>query len=75
MIGPKGKFMLEPDDDRTHLYISTGTGIAPFISMIRETMLHGAPRRTVLLNGCSYARRAGLRAPSSRPGRPIPPTG
>ena len=29
MIGPKGKFMLEPDDDRTHLFVSTGTGIAP----------------------------------------------
>ena len=59
MIGPKGKFMLEPDDDRTHLYISTGTGIAPFISMVRETMLHGAPRRTVLINGCSYADELG----------------
>ena len=59
MIGPKGKFMLEPEDDRTHLYVSTGTGIAPFISMIRETMAHGAPRRTVLLNGCSYAPELG----------------
>ena len=52
MIGPKGKFMLEPDDARTHLYVSTGTGIAPFISMIRETMAQGKPRKTVLLNGC-----------------------
>ena len=24
MIGPKGKFTLEPDDDRTHLFISSG---------------------------------------------------
>ena len=24
MIGPKGKFMLEPDDDRTHVFISSG---------------------------------------------------
>ncbi len=31
MIGPKGKFTLEPDDDRTHLFISTGTGNAPFV--------------------------------------------
>ena len=61
MIGPKGKFMLEPEDDRTHLYVSTGTGIAPFISMIRETMAHGAPRRTVLLNGCSFATELGYR--------------
>ncbi|MEO5965533.1 MAG: FAD-binding oxidoreductase [Candidatus Limnocylindrales bacterium] len=62
MIGPKGKFMLEPDDDRTHLYLSTGTGIAPFISMVRETMAHGKPRRTVLVNGCSFAPELGYRA-------------
>jgi ferredoxin-NADP reductase len=61
MIGPKGKFMLEPDDQRTHLYVSTGTGIAPFISMIRETMVHRKPRKTVLLNGCSYADELGYR--------------
>ena len=36
MIGPKGKFMLEPDDERTHLFISTGTGNAPFISMMKR---------------------------------------
>ena len=62
MIGPKGKFMLEPDDTRTHLYVSTGTGIAPFISMIRETMAQGQPRRTVLLNGCSFQDELGYRA-------------
>ena len=31
----EGRFMLEPDDHRTHLYVSTGTGIAPFVAMIR----------------------------------------
>ena len=35
MIGPKGKFMLQPDDDRTHLFISSGTGNAPFVAMMR----------------------------------------
>lgn len=62
MIGPKGKFMLEPDDTRTHLYVSTGTGIAPFISMIREGLAQGKVRRTVLLNGCSFAPELGYRA-------------
>jgi ferredoxin/flavodoxin---NADP+ reductase len=62
MIGPKGKFMLEPHDRRTHLYVSTGTGIAPFIAMIRETMAMGQPRRTVLLNGCSFADELGYRS-------------
>jgi ferredoxin--NADP+ reductase len=59
MIGPKGKFMLEPDDDRTHLFVSTGTGIAPFLAMMREALAAGAPRRTVLLHGCSYADELG----------------
>ncbi len=59
MIGPKGKFVLEPDDDRTHLYVSTGTGIAPFIAMIRDTM--DTPRKTVMLHGCSYTDELGYR--------------
>ena len=62
LIGPKGKFMLEPDDTRTHLYVSTGTGIAPFVSMIREGLAQGKPRKTVLLNGCSYAPELGYRS-------------
>lgn len=61
MIGPKGKFMLEPDDDRTHLFVSTGTGIAPFISMTRELLAEGRPRRTVMLHGCSYVEELGYR--------------
>ncbi len=61
MIGPKGKFMLEPDDSRTHLFVSTGTGIAPFISMLRETLAAGRPRRTVVLHGCSYVHELGYR--------------
>jgi ferredoxin/flavodoxin---NADP+ reductase len=54
MIGPKGRFMLEPDDDRTHLFVATGTGIAPFVAMSRHLLAAGAPRRTILLHGCSY---------------------
>ncbi len=46
MIGPKGKFMLQPDDDRTHIFISSGTGNAPFVSMIRQLLdrWHGRGR-------------------------------
>jgi ferredoxin-NADP reductase len=61
MIGPKGKFMLEPDDDRIHLFISSGTGNAPFIAMMRELLAEGRPRRAVFLNGCSYERDLGYR--------------
>jgi ferredoxin--NADP+ reductase len=61
MIGPKGKFLLEPDDDRTHLFISTGTGIAPFISMMRTLLIDGSPRPVVCLNGVSYVADLGYR--------------
>ncbi len=61
MTGPKGRFLLEPDDKRTHLFVSTGTGIAPFISMIRETMAQKKPRKTVVLHGVSYADELGYR--------------
>ncbi len=61
MIGPKGRFMLEPDDDRIHLFVSTGTGIAPFIAMMRTLLLDGAPRRVVMLNGVSYEHDLGYR--------------
>jgi ferredoxin--NADP+ reductase len=61
MIGPKGRFMLEPDDERTHLFVSTGTGIAPFMAMMRQHLIHGTPRRTVMLNGSSYVDELGYR--------------
>ncbi len=61
MIGPKGRFMLEPDDDRAHLFVSTGTGIAPFISMCRELQAQGRPRRTIMLHGVSYQDELGYR--------------
>jgi ferredoxin--NADP+ reductase len=61
MIGPKGKFTLQPDDDRTHLFISSGTGNAPFVAMMRELLREGRPRRVVFLNGVSYAGDLGYR--------------
>lgn len=62
MIGPKGKFTLEPDDDRIHLFISSGTGNAPFVSMMKRLLREGAPRQAVFLNGVSYQRDLGYRA-------------
>lgn len=61
MIGPKGKFTLAPDDDRIHLFISSGTGNAPFVAMMRHTLAHGNPRRAVFFNGVSYERDLGYR--------------
>jgi ferredoxin-NADP reductase len=62
MIGPKGKFVLEPEDDRTHIFISSGTGNAPFVSMMKALLREGRPRRAVFLNGVSYAGDLGYRA-------------
>ena len=61
MIGPKGKFLLQPDDERTHIFISSGTGNAPFVAMMRQLLLDGRPRRVVFLNGVSYASELGYR--------------
>jgi NAD(P)H-flavin reductase len=61
MIGPKGKFTLEPEDDRTHLFISSGTGNAPFVSMMKASLREGRPRKAVFLNGVSHERDLGYR--------------
>jgi ferredoxin/flavodoxin---NADP+ reductase len=61
MIGPKGKFTLLPEDDRTHVFISSGTGNAPFVSMIRQLQHDQRSRRVVFLNGVSYAHELGYR--------------
>jgi ferredoxin--NADP+ reductase len=61
MIGPKGKFLLQPDDDRTHIFISSGTGNAPFVSMMKQMLADRTPRPAVLLNGVSYSHEIGYR--------------
>ncbi|HUG47164.1 MAG TPA: FAD-binding oxidoreductase [Candidatus Limnocylindria bacterium] len=61
MKGPKGKFVLEPEDERTHVFISSGTGIAPFISMLKTLLNDGVPRRAVVLHGASYEHDLGYR--------------
>ena len=62
MIGPKGKFTLLPDDDRTHIFISSGTGNAPFVAMMKQLLIDGRPRPVVFLNGVSYASELGYRS-------------
>ena len=61
MIGPKGKFTLLPDDDRTHIFISSGTGNAPFVAMMKQLLVDGRPRPVVFLNGVSYESELGYR--------------
>ncbi|MFM2098269.1 MAG: hypothetical protein RIT06_897 [Chloroflexota bacterium] len=61
VLAPKGRFTLAPDDTRTHLFVSSGTGIAPFVSMARTLLDDGTPRRAIYLNGVSYATDLGYR--------------
>jgi NAD(P)H-flavin reductase len=59
--GPRGIFVLDPADTRDLLWIASGTGIAPFISMIRklnEDYLSSSKnfpaRKIYLIHGVSY---------------------
>ena len=49
---PKGLFTLTSNDSRTHLLVSAGTGIAPFISMLSR--LSRTSIRVVVAHGVSY---------------------
>jgi ferredoxin-NADP reductase len=51
--GPKGKFLLQ-DDGRRCLFVATGTGLAPFMSMIDTLRARGQQREIWLLHGVSY---------------------
>ena len=51
--GAKGKFLLQ-NDERRGLFIASGTGLAPFISMIETLRGRDQSRDIVLLHGVSY---------------------
>jgi ferredoxin--NADP+ reductase len=51
---PKGLFGLMPDDERTHLFLSTGTGLAPFIAMVDQLQRRRRSPRIVLIHGAAH---------------------
>ena len=53
--------MLGPDKDLTHVFISSGTGNAPFVAMMRQLLIDGRPRKVAFFNGVSYAHELGYR--------------
>ncbi len=66
ITGPKGKFVLDPEDRRDLVFVASGTGLAPFMSMIRklnEDFVSGPesfrPRRVVVVHGVSYSSNLG----------------
>jgi ferredoxin-NADP reductase len=54
MKGAKGKFVLQ-DDGKKCLFVASGTGLAPFISMIETMLATGESREMHLLHGVSHA--------------------
>jgi ferredoxin/flavodoxin---NADP+ reductase len=51
--GAKGKFLIQ-EDGRALYFIATGTGLAPFMSMLDALKERGDTRDVVLLHGVSY---------------------
>ena len=68
VTGPKGKFVLDLNDPRDLVFVASGTGLAPFISMTRqlnETYL-AAPeafraQAVHIIHGVSYLHNLGYR--------------
>ena len=59
--GAKGKFVLQ-DDGRRCLLVSSGTGLAPYVSMVETLRRRGESRELILINGVSYDRDLGYRS-------------
>jgi ferredoxin/flavodoxin---NADP+ reductase len=51
--GAKGKFLLQ-EDGRTCLFVASGTGLAPFMSMLDTLRARSETRDIVLLHGVSH---------------------
>lgn len=68
VTGPKGRFVVDPEDMRDLVFVASGTGLAPFISMIRKfnedylaspKAFHA--RKIYLIHGVSYPSHLGYR--------------
>lgn len=52
---PKGIFTLIDGDPRTHVFSATGTGIAPFMSMLAALAARPTPPLSIVLHGVAHA--------------------
>jgi ferredoxin--NADP+ reductase len=57
---PRGRFTADPADERSHLFVATGTGIAPFVAMIRDDLAAGRRRPIVVVHGVARADELGF---------------
>jgi ferredoxin/flavodoxin---NADP+ reductase len=58
---PRGRFTADAADTRAHLFVATGTGIAPFVAMIRDDLRTGRERPVVVVHGVAHADELGFR--------------
>ncbi len=64
-LGPKASGLFTLDRvpaGQAVLFIATGTGLAPYMSMLRTMLLHETERRFVVLHGARYGWDLGYRA-------------
>lgn len=72
VTGPKGRFCLNQDDHRDLIFVASGTGLAPFMSMIRKldedsrTAPSFHARRIYLVHGVSHPAHLGYRTELER---------
>jgi CDP-4-dehydro-6-deoxyglucose reductase len=66
VTGPKGRFLLDPNDSRDLVFVASGTGLAPFMSMIRKLNEESIaapdvfrPRHIIVVHGVSYSSHLG----------------
>lgn len=57
----KGVFRLMPDDRRLHLFLATGTGIAPMVAMVSALLELAVPPPLVVVHGVRHAAELGFR--------------
>ncbi len=64
-LGPRASGVFTPDrvaPDRNLILIATGTGLAPYMSMLRTLLVNETQRRFVVLHGARYSWDLGYRA-------------
>ncbi len=68
ITGPKGRFVLDPEDHRDLVFVASGTGLGPFISMVRRLReecladpVHFRARRVYIVHGVSLSSHLGYR--------------
>ncbi|PIR54852.1 hypothetical protein COU74_03880 [Candidatus Peregrinibacteria bacterium CG10_big_fil_rev_8_21_14_0_10_36_19] len=53
-LGPSGKFLFTTPKEKTAVFVATGTGITPFLSMINEELNKGSTQKLHLLLGLRH---------------------